>query len=160
MANDIYQFSAKTILGQDEELSRYRGKVLLVVNTASKCGFTPQYEELQALYEKYKDQGLEILAFPCNQFGRQEPGTESQIQNFCKTQYNITFPVYTKINVNGKNAHPLYRYLTTQAPGILGTRNIKWNFTKFLVNEQGQVMRRFASVTKPAKLEKHIIDLL
>lgn len=159
MENSIYQHQL-TLKNEDVSLAEYQGKVLLIVNTASQCGFTPQYEGLQTLYEKYHDQGFEILAFPCNQFGGQEPGSEQQIEQFCSLNYHITFPVFSKIEVNGKNEHPLYKQLKNEAPGILGTKSIKWNFTKFLVNKQGNKIERFSPKTTPEQLEKQIQALL
>jgi len=155
----IYSFTAKSITGEDIPLSRYKGKVLLIVNTASRCGFTPQYRELQTLYDKYQSAGLEILAFPCNQFMNQEPGTDQQIQSFCETQYGITFPLFSKVEVKGENAHPLFQYLTKEAPGIVNEQ-IKWNFTKFLVNRKGEVVGRYAPTTSPMKIEQEIQTLL
>lgn len=155
----IYQFEAKTIQGEVQSLEEYRGKVLVIVNTASQCGFTPQYKGLQALYDKYREQGLVVLGFPCNQFMSQEPGTEEEIQQFCELNYGVTFPMFAKIDVNGAGAHPLYRYLTKQAPGML-TDAIKWNFTKFLVNREDQVVKRYAPTTKPEEIEEDIQQLL
>lgn len=160
MANDIYGFSAQDFKGDEVNLSDYKGKVLLIVNTASACGFTPQYKGLQALHDKYKDQGLEILAFPCNQFKEQEKGSNEEIKSFCDLNFNIKFPLFSKIDVNGDNAHPLYEYLKSEATGILGSKSIKWNFTKFLVNKDGKVVTRFAPVTKPASMESAITALL
>jgi len=151
----IYDFSATTISGDEKSLSDYRGKVLLIVNTASKCGFTPQFEELQNLYDTYHGQGFEILGFPCNQFGNQDPGSNEEIESFCQMNYNVTFPMFSKTDVKGENAHPLYKYLTTEAKGILSDQ-IKWNFTKFLVNRDGEVIDRFAPQTKPSKLKEDI----
>lgn len=156
----IYSFDVKKIDGTNALLNDYKGKVLLIVNTASKCGFTPQYKELQALYEKYKDQGFEILGFPCNQFMNQEPGTESEIQSFCQLNYGVSFQMFAKVNVNGKDAHPLFTYLTEQAPGILGMKAVKWNFTKFLVDRNGKVVDRFAPSTNPKELEEDIEKML
>ncbi|WP_309122338.1 glutathione peroxidase [Paenibacillus sp.] len=152
----VYDFSARTIRGEERSMSDYRGKVLLIVNTASECGFTPQYKGFQELYEKYRDDGLEILGFPCNQFGGQEPGDEAAIAGFCETNFGVTFPLFAKVDVNGDDAHPLFTYLTKQAPGILGTKSIKWNFTKFLVDRQGNVITRYASTDKPEDLERDI----
>jgi len=160
MHTRIYQFTADDYRGEKVELSKYIGKVVLIVNTASECGFTPQYEGLQALYDTYKEQGLEILAFPCNQFKQQEKGSNSDIKSFCDLQFNITFDLFSKIKVNGANAHPLFDFLKEQAPGVLGTKSIKWNFTKFLVNKEGQVVKRFATITKPNKIEQDIKYLL
>jgi glutathione peroxidase len=156
----VYSFSVKDAEGKTLALKQYAGKVLLIVNVASKCGFTPQYEGLQALYAKYADQGLVILGFPCNQFKSQEPGTNAEIQSFCRTTYGVTFPVMDKIEVNGDHADPLYIYLKSQASGILGSEGIKWNFTKFLVDRQGKVVERFAPTTTPAALAKPIETLL
>ncbi len=157
---DIYDYGIKTIDGQNKLLSDYKGKVLLIVNTASKCGFTPQYQSLEALYRRYKDQGLVVLAFPCNQFGRQEPGNEREIQEFCSSGYNISFPLFAKIEVNGTNTHPLYQYLKNEKPGVLGSKGIKWNFTKFLVDRTGKVVKRYAPVDKPEFLVGDIEQLL
>ena len=152
----IYDFSAKTLDGNDEKLEKYRGKTLLVVNVASKCGFTPQYEGLEALYRKFKGQGLVVLGFPCNQFGGQEPGREDEIREFCRAKYGITFPLFAKIDVNGANAHPVYKYLKHEAKGLLGSEAIKWNFTKFLVGKDGEVVKRYAPADTPKSLEKDI----
>jgi glutathione peroxidase len=152
----IYDFSAKTIDGKDEKLDAFRGKVLLIVNVASKCGFTPQYEGLEALYRKFQDQGLVVLGFPCDQFGHQEPGNEDEIKNFCSLTYDVTFPMFAKIDVNGAKAHPLYQYLKHEAKGLLGSEAIKWNFTKFLVGKDGEVVKRFAPADAPKSLEKDI----
>lgn len=141
-------------------MSQYKGKALLIVNTASKCGFTPQYEGLQQVYDKYKDQGLEILAFPCNQFGSQEPGNDEEIQSFCNLNYSTKFPLFKKIDVNGDEAHPLYNFLKDQAPGLMGLKDIKWNFTKFLVDKNGKVLKRYASITKPESMQKDIEEVL
>ncbi|MBT8348976.1 MAG: glutathione peroxidase, partial [Sulfurovum sp.] len=141
-------------------LEQYKGNVILIVNVASKCGYTSQYDGLEALYKKYKDQGLVVLGFPCNQFGSQEPGSEAEIQNFCRVNFGVTFPMFSKINVNGDDTHPLYRYLKSEQPGILGTEIIKWNFTKFLVSKEGKVIERFGSSIKPISLEKEIEVLL
>ncbi|WP_369899903.1 glutathione peroxidase [Bacillus manliponensis] len=156
----VYNFLAKTITGEEVSLRKYEGKALVIVNVASKCGFTPQYKGLQALYEKYETEGLEILGFPCNQFGAQEPGNEEEITSFCELNFGVTFPMFAKVDVNGKNAHPLFTYLTEQAPGILGMKAVKWNFTKFLVDSEGNVVNRFAPQTKPEELEKEIEKLL
>lgn len=156
---NIYQFTAKTIDGEEKSLSDYKGKVLLIVNVASKCGYTKQYKGLQELYEKYKDKGFEILAFPCNQFGGQEPGTNEEIKEFCTTNYNVTFQLFDKIDVNGDNAHPLYKYLTSQKGGFI-TDAIKWNFTKFLVDKNGNVIERYAPQTEPASIAEKIEKLL
>jgi len=153
---NIYDFEIRTIDGERTKLADYKGKTLLIVNTASQCGFTPQYEGLEKLYREYKDSGFVILGFPCNQFGKQEPGTSEEIKNFCETNYDITFPVFEKIEVNGPETFPLYRYLKKTAPGILGIRRIHWNFTKFLVSREGKVLHRFAPATTPDSLRKHI----
>lgn len=146
--------------GEIQDLSQYEGKVVLIVNTASKCGFTNQYEGLESLYEQYKDQGLVVLGFPCNQFGEQEKGADGEIASFCQKNYGVSFPMFSKIDVNGDNAAPLYQELKMQAPGILGTKKIKWNFTKFLVNKQGEVVERYAPTTKPQALQADIERLL
>lgn len=156
----IYDFNVKTIDGKETTLRPYKGKVMLIVNVASKCGYTPQYDGLEALYTKYKDKGFVVLGFPCNQFANQEPGTEEEIQNFCRINFGVTFPMFSKIDVNGENAHPLYRYLKSKQRGILGTETIKWNFTKFLVDKEGNVKARFGSSTKPSELQNEIEALL
>jgi glutathione peroxidase len=156
----VHGFEAKTIEGNTQRLEAYRGKTLLIVNVASKCGFTPQYAGLEQLYRKYKDRGLVILGFPCDQFGHQEPGDEAEIKNFCSLQYEVSFPMFAKIEVNGGNAHPLYQYLKKAQPGVLGTAGIKWNFTKFLVNSAGEVVARYAPTATPASIEKDIEKLL
>jgi glutathione peroxidase len=155
----VYDFTAQDAKGKEHPLSEYRGKALLIVNTASKCGNTPQYKELQELYDAWHEKGLEILAFPCNQFGGQEPGTDEQIQQFCSLNYGVTFPVLAKIDVNGKNAHPLYQYLTSLQEKPLGGR-IQWNFTKFLVDASGNVVERFEPKVKPPALTPAIEKLL
>lgn len=152
MSNSIYDFEVMRNNGDKVSMSDYQGKVLLIVNTASKCGFTPQYDGLQALYEKYKDQGFEVLGFPCDQFGHQEPGDDQQIQEFCTLNFNVKFPLFKKIDVNGDKAEPLYSFLKTEAPGIMGSKSIKWNFTKFLVGRDGNVIDRYSSQTKPEKI--------
>lgn len=152
----VYDFSATTIDGKPRKLADYKGKVLLVVNTASKCGFTPQYKGLEALYKKHKDKGLVVLGFPSNQFGAQEPGPDSEIAEFCEMNYGVTFPMFSKIDVNGDAAHPLYKYLTSTKKGLLGSEAIKWNFTKFLVGRDGQVIKRYAPTDKPESLKKDI----
>lgn len=157
---DVYEFSVETIQGEIKSLADYSGKVLLIVNTASQCGFTPQYQGLQQLYEKYHDMGLEVLGFPCNQFGGQEPGTNQEIQQFCQINYQVTFPMFAKIEVNGSAAHPLYQYLKSGKTGILGSECIKWNFTKFLVNRQGEVVQRYAPNVTPSDLAKNIEEEL
>lgn len=155
----IYEFEVKAQNGTNVSLSDYKGKVLLIVNTATGCGFTPQYEGLQNLYDRYKDKGLEILDFPCNQFGHQAPGTEEEIQEFCTLKYNTTFPLFAKIDVNGKEAEPLFSFLQNQKGGIFGNY-IKWNFTKFLVSRDGTVVERYAPMTTAEKIEKDILKLL
>ena len=155
----FYDYEATKMNGQATSMSDYAGKVVLVVNTASKCGFTPQFEGLENLYEKYKDQGLEILGFPCNQFANQDAGTNSEIEEFCQLNYGVTFTMFQKIDVNGKNAHPLYKYLKKEAGGALGN-SIKWNFTKFLIDQDGNVLNRFASATTPEELEPEIEKVL
>ena len=160
MTADIYEFEVQTITGDKARLGSYENQVMLVVNTASKCGFTPQYEGLEALYKRYKDQGFVVLGFPCNQFGRQEPGSESDIEEFCQLNYGVSFPMFAKIDVNGDDADPLFKYLKNSQKGILGSEKIKWNFTKFLVNRDGKVIARFASTVKPENLLKDIEKLL
>jgi glutathione peroxidase len=160
MSSTVYDFSATSIEGKPVELSSFKDKVLLIVNTASQCGFTSQYQGLQALYDKYANKGVEVLGFPCNQFGAQEPGSATAIQSFCQTRFGVSFPLFEKIDVNGANAHPLFQYLTKAAPGILGTEGIKWNFTKFLVDGNGNVVKRYASATEPKDIEKDIDALL
>ena len=151
--NTIYDFSAVTLDGSELSLATFKDKSLLVVNVASKCGFTPQYAGLEALYRKYADQGFVVLGFPCDQFGHQEPGDAQEIRHFCSVNYDISFPLFAKIEVNGSNAHPLYRHLKASAKGLLGSEAIKWNFTKFLVDRQGQVIRRYAPTDTPEKIE-------
>ncbi len=155
----VYEFSAETLDGSVRQLSDYRGKVLLIVNTASQCGFTGQYEGLESLYRRYHGQGLEVLGFPCNQFGNQEPGGAEEIGEFCRSQYAVSFPLFAKIDVNGATAHPLFQYLKTAAPGIMGSKAIKWNFTKFLVKKDGAVYRRYAPKTEPEELA-HDVEVL
>lgn len=155
----LYDFKVKNNKGSEVSLSEYKGKVLLIVNTATGCGFTPQYDGLQDLYEKYKDSGLEILDFPCDQFGHQAPGSDEEIANFCTGRFGITFPQFSKIEVNGKNASPLYDWLKSQKSGILG-KAIKWNFTKFLIDKNGNVVERFASTVEPKNIEEKIKELL
>lgn len=157
---NIYGFEVQTITGPVIAMKEFSGKVLLIVNVASKCGFTPQYKGLEELYKKYRQSGLEILGFPCNQFGAQEPGSETEIQNFCRLNYDVSFPLFSKIAVNGADTHPLYQYLKNHQKGILGTSSIKWNFTKFLVDRTGQVVGRFGPNTPPHALEKEIERLL
>jgi glutathione peroxidase len=151
-----YDFSARTIDGVEASLSKYQGHPLLIVNVASKCGFTPQYAGLEALYRKYRNRGLEVLGFPCDQFGHQEPGDEAQIQQFCSTTYGVTFPMFAKVEVNGDGAHPLYQYLKKSLPGLLGLEGIKWNFTKFLVGRDGVPIKRYAPTDKPESLASDI----
>lgn len=152
----IYDFSAKTIDGDEQKLSAYRGKTLLIVNVASKCGFTPQYEGLEALYRDFKPMGLVVLGFPCDQFGHQEPGDENEIKNFCSLNYEVTFPLFSKIDVNGPNAHPLYKYLKHEAKGLLGSEAVKWNFTKFLVDSTGKVRKRYAPTDTPESIKPEL----
>jgi glutathione peroxidase len=156
----LYDFTVDDIEGRQVALDRYKGKVLLVVNTASKCGFTPQYQGLEALYRKYREQGLEVLGFPCNQFGAQEPGNEQEIATFCETNYDVTFPMFRKIDVNGNATAPLYRYLKHEKPGLLGTEAIKWNFTKFLVGRDGEVIARYAPNDTPESIEPDVAKAL
>ena len=153
---NVYDFKAEKLEGGEQSLAEYQGKVLLIVNTASKCGFTPQFDGLEKVFEKYKDQGLVVLGFSCNQFASQDPASNSEIGEFCQRNYGVSFPMYAKIDVNGKNAHPLYKYLTKAAKGILGTEAVKWNFTKFLVGRDGNVIDRFATATKPEDMVKDI----
>ncbi|HLP05718.1 MAG TPA: glutathione peroxidase [Paludibacter sp.] len=159
MNNKFYEFSATSLQGKEIPMENYSGKVALIVNTASKCGFTPQYEGLEKLYKEYKDKGLVILGFPCNQFGNQEPGTEKQIAEGCLINYGVTFPMFSKIEVNGPNTHPIYQYLKKELKGFPGN-NIKWNFTKFLVDQQGNPVKRYSTMTKPENLRKDIERLL
>lgn len=156
MQKHFYDFNANSITGEKISMSHYKGKVILVVNVASECGFTLQYEGLEKLYQTYKEEGFEILAFPCNQFGGQEPGTAEQIQNFCTVKFKTTFPLFEKIDVNGDTAHPLYVFLKKEAPGFLGTESIKWNFTKFLIDKHGNAITRYGSSTKPKEISKDI----
>jgi glutathione peroxidase len=156
----LYDFSADTIDGKPVSLGKYKGKVVMVVNTASQCGLTPQYKGLQELYDTYHAQGLEILGFPCNQFGSQEPGSEKEIAQFCETSFGVSFPMFAKIDVNGDNAHPLYQWMKEQKPGLLGSKDIKWNFGKFLIDREGNVVERFAPTTAPADTEQEIKKLL
>jgi len=156
----VYGFTAKSLDGKDLSLAQFQGQVLLVVNTASKCGFTPQYAGLESLYEKYCADGFSILGFPCDQFGHQEPGGESEIGAFCEKNYGVKFPMFAKIEVNGDGAHPLYRYLRHEKPGLLGSERIKWNFTKFLIDRRGEPVARFAPLTKPESLDPRIEALL
>ncbi len=156
----LYDIAVNRIDGSATTLADYRNTVLLVVNVASRCGFTPQYTGLEALYRKYQSQGFAVLGFPCNQFGAQEPGNEAEIQSFCSLTYDVSFPLFAKVDVNGTDAHPLYRHLKHERPGLLGTEAIKWNFTKFLVDRSGQVIKRYAPTDKPADLEADIGVLL
>jgi glutathione peroxidase len=159
MKENFYQFTAKSLQGKEISMEEYKGKVILVVNTASKCGFTPQYEGLEALYRKYKDEGLVILGFPCNQFANQEPGDEKSIAEGCVLDYGVTFPMFSKIDVNGETAHPVFKYLTNELRDIFG-KKVKWNFTKFLIDRNGKPVKRFAPVTKPEKMENSILKVL
>jgi len=156
----IHDFSAQRLNGDDEPLSTYKGRILLVVNVASKCGFTPQYEGLETLYKTYKDQDFEILGFPCNQFGMQEPGTAEDIENFCSLNYGVSFPLFAKVDVNGLNAHPVYKFMRKEKRGLGGSTSIKWNFTKFLVDRDGKVVKRFGPQDTPAMIERHVQGLL
>lgn len=160
MSDSVYQFEMPLNNGQVQSLEAYKNKVLLIVNTASKCGFTPQYDGLQNLYDKYKEQDFAVLGFPCDQFGHQEPGNDGEIEQFCTLNFNVNFPLFSKTEVNGTNASPLYQFLKQQAPGLFGTQSIKWNFTKFLINKQGQVLKRYSPKTKPEAIEKDIQALL
>jgi glutathione peroxidase len=156
----IYDIPCQHIQGKQETLASHQGKVLLIVNTASQCGFTPQFQGLENLYKQYHAEGLEILGFPCNQFGSQDPGSNEEILTFCQTNYGVTFPMFARIDVNGPDAHPLFQHLKAQAPGVLGSEAIKWNFTKFLVDKTGAVKARYAPTTKPGDLEQAIKTLL
>jgi glutathione peroxidase len=156
----VHDFEAKTLDGKPARLADFQGQVLLIVNTASECGFTPQFTGLEQLYAKYRDRGFAVLGFPCNQFGEQEPGTAQQIGAFCQKNYGVTFPMFEKIDVNGDAAHPLYKWLKQSAPGVLGSERIKWNFTKFLIDRNGNVKARYAPVTKPEQLAQDIEALL
>jgi glutathione peroxidase len=156
----IYQFSAKSLQGEDVSLDQYKGMVLLVVNTASKCVFTPQYKELQSLYELYREKGFTVLGFPCNQFRNQELDTSQDIEEFCQVNYGVTFPMFAKVNVNGEKAHSLFVYLTKEVKGFLGSEAVKWNFTKFLINKNGKVVKRYAPTTSPLTIQKDIQSLL
>jgi glutathione peroxidase len=157
---NFYESTVTTIAGQTETMETYRGRVLLIVNVASKCGFTSQYEGLEALYRRYRDKGFTVLGFPCDQFGHQEPGSEAEIQSFCSLTYNVTFPLFAKIEVNGSGTHPLYQYLKKARPGLLGSEAIKWNFTKFLVNREGQVLKRYAPSDTPEKIEDDLQGMI
>ena len=156
----IYDISAKTIDGKEQKLDAYKGKVLLIVNVASKCGFTPQYKGLEELHRKYAGKNFEVLGFPCDQFGHQEPGDENEIKNFCSLTYDVSFPMFAKIDVNGANTHPLYQFLKSEATGILGSEGIKWNFTKFLIDKSGKVVKRYGSIDKPESIDADIAKLL
>ncbi|MGK2232602.1 glutathione peroxidase [Colwellia polaris] len=160
MTKTIYTFGANNYKNEAVDFTQYKGKTLLIVNTASACGFTPQYAGLEDLYKKYKDKGLEVLAFPCNQFGKQEKGDNTEIKQFCDLNFNISFDLFSKIDVNGDNTHPLFEHLKNEAPGILGSKGIKWNFTKFLVNNQGKVIKRYSPRTKPADIDSDIAAIL
>jgi glutathione peroxidase len=159
-AASIYGFQVKSIMGQEMSLESFRGKTLLIVNVASQCGFTPQYGGLEALYQKYKERGLEILAFPCNQFGGQEPDAEVEIEKFCKTKFGVSFKLFAKVDVNGATAAPLYKFLKSSAPGLLGTEAIKWNFTKILVDKNGNVLKRYAPTDTPEAIGKELEKIL
>lgn len=154
--SNIYDIEVEALGGAKKSMAEHKDKVLLIVNTASKCGFTPQYEGLEKLYQKFKDRGLVVLGFPCNQFGEQEPGSADDIQSFCQINYGVSFPMYAKVDVNGDNAHPLYQYLKKEKKGLLSTEAIKWNFTKFLVNRQGEVVSRYSPNSTPESLEKDV----
>ena len=156
----VYDYAARRLDGQEQKLADYRGQVLLIVNTASQCGFTPQYAGLEALYQALKDDGFSVLGFPCNQFGAQEPGNETEIGAFCQRNYGVSFPMFAKIDVNGGHAHPLFRYLTHEKPGLLGSEPVKWNFTKFLIGRDGLPVARYAPQTKPESLQPAIRALL
>lgn len=156
MSSNLYSFTVQSSDGQQAQLDKYKGQVVLVVNVASKCGFTSQYKGLEELYKKYQSQGFVILGFPCNQFGSQEPGTDSEIQQFCSLTYDVSFPVMAKVEVNGSNASPVYQWLKESAPGLLGTEFIKWNFTKFLIGKDGQVIKRYAPNDEPSKIDADI----
>ncbi len=156
----VHDFSAADIQGNQKNLADYKGKVMLIVNTASKCGLTPQYEGLEALYSEFKGDGLEVLGFPCNQFAQQEKGSDDEIAGFCLKNYGVSFPMFAKIEVNGKNTHPLYKFMKDKSPGILGSKGIKWNFTKFLIGADGKVVKRFSPTTKPQEIKEHIKTLL
>jgi glutathione peroxidase len=160
MEASIYDFDVQTLRGEPQSMSQYRGKTLLVVNVASACGFTPQYEGLEALYRKYRDKGLLVLGFPCNQFGGQEPGSPYEIAAFCRSKYDVTFPLFAKIDVNGPQAHPLFEHLKAAQRGALGTKSIKWNFTKFLINARGEVVGRYGSSTTPQQIEDDVAALI
>ena len=160
MSDSIYQFSMPLNNGEDKSLEDFKGQVLLIVNTASKCGFTPQYTGLQSPHEKYQEKGFQVLGFPCDQFGHQEPGSDGEIEQFCTLNFNVNFPLFKKTEVNGDNASPFYQHLKEAAPGLLGSKSIKWNFTKFLINRDGRVVKRYAPNTKPESIAKDIEALL
>jgi glutathione peroxidase len=160
LATVIYDFSAVDIAGVERSLREFEGRTLLVVNVASRCGFTPQYAGLESLWRSYRERGFAVLGFPCNQFGKQEPGGEAEIERFCSIEYGVSFPMFAKIDVNGANAHPLYRWLEAELPGVLGTRAIKWNFTKFLVDRRGRPVKRYAPADSPARIEVDVAELL
>jgi glutathione peroxidase len=160
LSGTVYDYAAKSLGGQEQALADFRGKVLLIVNVASECGFTPQYAGLEALQRKHAAEGFAVLGFPCNQFGAQEPGSEAQIRQFCESSYGVSFPMYGKIAVNGPDTHPLYVFLKSSEPGLLGTEGIKWNFTKFLVGRDGKVIKRYAPATKPEAIEADIVSAL
>ncbi|RUS48105.1 glutathione peroxidase [Cohnella sp. AR92] len=157
---NVYDYPVHTNHGKEENLSKYKGQVLLIVNTATKCGLAPQFGGLQQLHEKYAERGLAVVGFPCNQFLNQEPGTDSEISSTCQLNFGVTFPLYAKIDVKGKSAHPLYRYLTKESPGLFGSKAIKWNFTKFLIDREGRIVKRFAPTVPPEKIESYIQKLL
>ena len=159
-SSSIYEFEAKSISGKDIPLSQFKGQVMLIVNTASKCGFTPQFGGLEDLHKTYGGKGLAVLGFPCNQFGSQDPGADGEIAEFCQVNYGVSFPMMGKVDVNGPAAHPLYKWLCAEAPGLLGSKSVKWNFTKFLVGKDGQVIKRYAPTDKPADLAKDIVAAL
>ena len=160
MSQSLYDFEVETLTGERRKLDAYKGKVLLIVNTASKCGLTPQFTGLESLYEKHRGEGFEILGFPCNQFASQDPGSNDEIGEFCTKNYGVTFPMHAKIDVNGSDTHPLYAYLKSQAKGLLGSEAIKWNFTKFLIDRSGKVVRRYAPQTVPSDIEGDVLSLL
>ena len=160
MKESFYDFKANDINGKEVSMSSYEGKVVLIVNVASGCGFTPQYEGLQKLYDEHKEEGLEILAFPCNQFGEQEKGDGQEIKNFCEKNYSITFPIFEKVEVNGNDAHPIFKFIKEQKKGFMGTESIKWNFSKFLLSKNGEVIKRYGSLDVPENLEEDIKQLL
>jgi glutathione peroxidase len=157
---NVFDFQATSLDGKPVDLAQYRGKVLLIVNTASTCGFTPQYQGLETVYRALHERGVEVLGFPCNQFGKQEPGTEAEIGAFCEKNYGVSFPMFAKVDVNGDQAHPLFQHLKSEAPGVLGTEGIKWNFTKFLVGRDGKVVKRYAPQTKPEEIAEDVEKLL